>query len=37
VVDLHRNGLLALLHLQQASIRNMRRLIERRMQRTANA
>jgi hypothetical protein len=37
VIDLHRNGLLALLHLQQASIRNMRRLLDRRMQRTANA
>jgi len=37
VVDLHRNGLLALLHVQQASIRNMRRLIDRRLQRTANA
>ena len=37
VIDLHRNGLLALVHVQQASIRNMRRLIDRRFQRTANA
>jgi hypothetical protein len=37
VVELHRNGILGLVHLQQASMRNMRRLVERRVKRTANA
>lgn len=37
VLDLHRNGILALLHAQQISMGNMRRLLERRLKRSANA
>jgi hypothetical protein len=37
VLELHKNGILALIHLHQASLGNMRRLLERRVKRKANA
>jgi hypothetical protein len=37
VLELHKNGALALIHAQQISLGHMRRLVERRLARTANA
>jgi hypothetical protein len=37
VLELHRNGMLALIHAQQVSMGNMRRLLDRRLKRSANA
>lgn len=37
VVELHKNGILGLIHMQQVSMGNMRRLLERRLKRKANA
>jgi hypothetical protein len=37
VLDLHRNGVLALIAVQQVSLRNMRRLLDRRLKLGANA
>jgi hypothetical protein len=37
VVELHKNGILALIHIQQVSMGNMKRLLDRRLKRRANA
>jgi hypothetical protein len=37
VLELHRNGILSLIALQQMSLGNMRRLLDRRVRRSANA
>jgi len=37
VLELHRNGILGLIHMQQVSMGNMRRLLERRVKRKAHA
>jgi hypothetical protein len=37
VLELHKSGILALIHMQQVSMGNMRRLVDRRVKRSANA